>query len=232
MLVRACSPALLLTGPFSPTTSNLLQEEICFQLPSTAAAPLSQSEAPWSYSCSLGHHHGSDAPPSLRLGMVHKAQRRRHQSSLPNFRHSLGFYRDPLGSPCSSTSRTRWHLSSPSAAAQARLSRTVAVSRAVLAEIPFSSHLIPDGSQHRLAAAQPCPPPPSTAFKHHHHHLTIPQPVAGVPGIRPRVYPAQTSCTPRRPPCSQTHTRTHTRAKAKSTRLLHPHTRSEPSITP
>lgn len=123
VLVRGCSPALLLTGPFSHTTSNLLREGICFQLPSTAAAPLSQSEAPLSCSCSLGHHHGSDAPiPCTRGGSQGtegevprggRTQIHRHQSSLPNFRHALGFYRDPLGSPCSSTSRARWHPSSP-----------------------------------------------------------------------------------------------------------------------
>lgn len=155
VLVRDCSPALLLTGPFSPTTSSLLQEEICFQQPSTAAAPLSQSEALWSCSCSLGHHHGSDAPLPCTRGWL-----TRHggggTSPLCLILGTLGFYRDPLGSPCSFTSRTRWHLSSPSTAAQARLSRTVAVSRAALAEIPFRSHLNPNGSQHNLAAAQPC----------------------------------------------------------------------------
>lgn len=153
----------------------------------------------------------------------------RHQSSLPNFRHSVGFYRDPLGSPCSSTSRTRWHPSSPRAAARTWLSRTVAMSRAVLAEIPFSSPPNPDGSQHNLAAAEPSPPPPS-AFKHHHHHLTTPNPWQGSrASVRGRT--RQRPPAPREDPLVPRLTRAHTH-KAKSTRLLHPHTRSEPSITP
>lgn len=70
---RGCSPTLLPTGPFSPTISNTLGEEICFQLPSTDAALPSRSEASWSCSCSLGHHHGGDVPLPCTRGW-----RRRH----------------------------------------------------------------------------------------------------------------------------------------------------------
>lgn len=159
--------------------------------------------------------------------MVHKAQRRRclendihihrHQSSLPNFRHSLGFYRDPLqlslqlhdGIP-----------SSPSAAAQTQLSRTAAMSRAVLAEIPFSSPLNPDGSQHNLAAVQPCPPPASTAFKHHHPSARGKgpgHPSAGVPG-RDLLHPEETPLFP----VSHTHTTHAPRQSQHGCRILTP----------
>lgn len=129
---RGCSPTLLSTGPFSPTTSNTLREEICFQLPSADTALLSRSEPSWS----LGHHRGGDVPLPCIRGWSHEAWRRRHpaqirrrRSPLPNFRHLLGFYRDLLGSSCSSASKTRWHPSSPSTAAWARVSRPTAMSR-------------------------------------------------------------------------------------------------------
>lgn len=224
VLVRVCSPALLLTGPFSHIPSNLLWEGICFQLPLTPAAPPSQSEAPLSCSCFLGYHHGSDAPPSLALGMVHKAQKRRcPEEDAPTFTGTsplclilgtlLGFTEIHWALPAAPLPE---HDGIPPAPAQQHghgSAELWLMSRAVLAEIPSSSPLNPDGSQHNLAAAEPSPPQPS-AFEHHHHHLNHPSargrgpghPSAGAPG-RDLLHPEKTPLFP------DSHTHTHTQGK-------------------
>lgn len=138
----------------------------------------------------------------------------------------LGFTETQWDPPAAPLPRRIAFPPAPSVVAWARVRGSTALQRAALAKIPSSSHPNPDGSQHELAGAQPCPPQASTAFKH-----PSARPVAEVPGIRPWVYPTETSCTLKRPPSSKTrthtraHAHTHTRTKAKSTRLLHHRTR-------
>lgn len=141
--------------------------------------------------------------------MAHKARRRRHQSSLPHFRHSWVLQR-PTGLSL------QLHFQNTMASLQPQHSSTGTAQQNHGCEqsrpCRDSLQVTPES---QWLPTQPgcCSALPSTAFQHHHRHLTIPQPVAGVLGIRPRAYPAQTSCTPRRPPCSQTHTRTHTHTR-------------------
>lgn len=126
--------------------------------------------------------------------MVHKAERRRYPDSQVLswvLQRSTGL-------------SLQLHFQNTMASLQPQLCRTVAMRGAILVEIPFSSHLNPDGSQHNLAAAQPGSPPPSSLNHPSARGRGPGHPSAGAPS-RDLLHPEKTPLFP------DSHTHTHTR---------------------